>query len=422
MRKDGSERRQIVLVSGNHLCHNPRVAKEAAALAGSGLEVTVLGAWTSPALKARDLDLLQGAAFSFLPVLDWTARSLHARLRRLAMRAARRGASWLHRRWGLQDPAMFGSAERALARAGAGLRGDLYIAHSEAALLAARRLAASGRRVGVDMEDWFSEDLLPQARSSRPTALFREAERGLLVGGDFASCPSRAMSESLACEFSCAPPTVIYNAFAWAERRAIDGLRRDRNSGGGPSIHWFSQTLGEGRGLEDLLAALPGLRSQPEIQLRGVPTAGFEDWFMTRVPERMRDRVRFLPLVSNEELLSRISEHDIGFAGEMKYSRSRDLTVSNKILQYLLAGLAVVASDTTGQREVAESAPGAVALYPSGDHAALAARLNDLLESAEALGGAKRAALRAAEAVFCWEKQEPRLLEAASRALARRGR
>ena len=42
--------------------------------------------------------------------------------------------------------------------------------------------------------------------------------------------------------------------------------------------------------------------------------AGFQDWFLERVPERLRDRVRFLPLVSNEELLSRISEHDIGLA------------------------------------------------------------------------------------------------------------
>jgi len=54
--------------------------------------------------------------------------------------------------------------------------------------------------------------------------------------------------------------------------------------------------------------------------------------------------------VDGDDLLSRIAEHDIGFAGEMPHCRSRDLTVTNKILQYLLAGLAVVASGTAGQR------------------------------------------------------------------------
>jgi glycosyltransferase involved in cell wall biosynthesis len=122
-------------------------------------------------------------------------------------------------------------------------------------------------------------------------------------------------------------------------------------------------------------------------------------------------------LVSNAELLSRIAEHDIGFAGETPLSRSRDLTVTNKILHYLVAGLAVVASDTTGQREVAAQAPGGVFLYPSGDASALAARLDALLGSADALGRAKKAALDAAERTFCWERQEKALLESIKRAL-----
>jgi glycosyltransferase involved in cell wall biosynthesis len=116
-------------------------------------------------------------------------------------------------------------------------------------------------------------------------------------------------------------------------------------------------------------------------------------------------------------LLSRIAEHDIGFAGDLPTIRSRDLTVTNKILQYLLGGLAVVASDTAGQREVAEKAPGAVLLYPSGDSVALAAQLNALLNSPQRLQGAKAAALQAAQTVFCWERQEQVLVDLVERAL-----
>jgi glycosyltransferase involved in cell wall biosynthesis len=135
------------------------------------------------------------------------------------------------------------------------------------------------------------------------------------------------------------------------------------------------------------------------------------------VPEVWRGRIKVHGLVSNAELLSRIAEHDIGFAGETPHIRNKDLTISNKILYYLLAGLAVLASETAGQREVATHATGGVFLYPSGDASALAARLDELLESADALRQAKAAALGAAERTFCWERQEQALLESIKRAL-----
>ncbi|NQT12527.1 MAG: glycosyltransferase [Planctomycetes bacterium] len=219
------------------------------------------------------------------------------------------------------------------------------------------------------------------------------------------------MSQALAREYGCRLPTVIFNAFAWKDRKSLDGRMKDRKRGQAASIHWYSQTLGHGRGLEDLLGALSFIRYEAEIHLRGRPVAGFSEWLASRVPEPWRKRIFTHDLVPNDELLSRIAEHDIGFAGEMNCCRSRDLTVTNKILHYLLGGLAVVASDTAGQREIAEQTPGAVAIYPSGDAKALAERINALLEHPQRLVEAKASALRAAESAFCWERMEPLLVE-----------
>jgi glycosyltransferase involved in cell wall biosynthesis len=177
--------------------------------------------------------------------------------------------------------------------------------------------------------------------------------------------------------------------------------------------------LDQAEGLEDLLHALPDLTGEVEIHLRGVSSAGFETWLSGSVSPDWKNRIFLHPLVSNDELLSRIAEHDIGFAGEMKYCRSRDLTVTNKILYYLLGGLAVVASDTSGQREIAVESPEAVLIYRSGDAQELAERLNALLCSPERLRLAKAASLRAAKGAFCWERQEVALLDAVERALAR---
>lgn len=408
----------IVLLTGNHLCHNPRALKEAKSLAREGYRVSLLGAWTSTELKRRDEALLTGLAFDYIPVVDTTVSTARARFLRLARRALGKAATAVHRALGIESRILLGQSAGGLLRSARRTKTDLFIAHSEAGLWVGGALGDRGGRVAVDFEDWFSEDLLPEARRARPAQLLRRLERDLLESAAYTSCPSKAMSRALAAEHTCLPPTVIYNAFPWKDREDLDDSMKDRRMHQLPSIHWYSQTLGAGRGLEDLVASLEWVQRAAELHLRGVPAAGFEAWLRSRTPYRWRDRVFVHSLVPNEELLSRIAEHDIGFAGERTDIRSRDLTVTNKILHYLLGGLAVVASDTAGQREVAELAPGAVHLYPAGDPRALAARLNELLDSPALLASSKAAALQAAESTLCWEKQEPRLIAAVERALA----
>lgn len=404
--------KSIGILSGNHLCRNPRVVKEASSLARAGFDVEVLGAWTDARLKTEDQAILSGESFRFTPVVDTIGARPASRLRRIAARALSKGARPVWRSTGFQSRWQLGPVVGALGRAARMRRFDLAIAHSEPALAVAADLLRFGRRVGVDFEDWFSEDLLPEARRNRPLELLRRLERRALRSGSYASCPSRAMSEGLAKAYDCAGPTVIYNAFPWADRTAIDGLSKDREGRTRPSIHWYSQTLGLGRGLEDLLASLPMVRSEAEVHLRGSFSEGFESWLRERIPEAWRDRFFLHGLVSNAELLSRIAEHDIGFAGETKDCESRNLTVTNKVLHYLLAGLAIVASDTVGQREIAAQAPTAVSVYTAGDPRALAERINALLGPSQTVHAAKVAALASAEAHYCWERQEAHLVSA----------
>jgi glycosyltransferase involved in cell wall biosynthesis len=411
-----ARRARIVILSGSSLSHNPRVLKAAGTLARAGHEVTVLGAWVDADLKAQDGRLLQNTPFRFVPVLDTTRSGWHVAGQALR-RVRRRAAHLVHRATGRESPGQLGYAVALLLARASAIEADLYIAHSEQGLHAAWQLMQQGRRVGVDMEDWFSEDLLPRARRGRPLKLLRFLEGELLRRGAYASCPSRAMSAALAGAYGGQAPIVIYNAFPCADRQAFDGRRCDRRDAALPSIFWYSQTLGPGRGVEDLVAALPLLESRAEVHLRGRAAAGFEAWVRSRLPDAWQQRVFVHPLVANDELASRIAEHDVGFAGERPDCRSRDLTVTNKMLHYLLGGLAVVASDTAGQREVAVRTPSAVSLYEAGNPRSLAQALAPLLESPARLRRAQAAALQVAQELFCWERQECTLLTAVANAL-----
>lgn len=408
-------KQSIAILTGNHLCHNPRVMKEAQAFATAGFEVNILGAWLDDSLKNRDQELIKKSPFHYQPALDLTPQSGHVFLRRSFFRALNRLSNIVYQLFGLSSRWQYGYAASRLLTLARNKPSSIFIAHSELGMLVAAHLLQKGARVGLDLEDWFSEDLLPEDRRYRPVVALRQLESLLLSRGIHATCPSQAMSQAIATEFGCRPPTVVYNAFPWAERKALKGESIDRRERHLPSIHWYSQTIGRGRGLEDLFAALPHFLYPVEVHLRGNPVQGFDTWLNQMIPLGWHERVFVHPIVENGELLSRISEHDIGFAGEMIYSRSRDLTVTNKILHYLLGGLAVVASDTKGQREVAQLALASagvepVLLYPSGDPLALASRINWLLSSKERLAQAKSAALTAAERTFCWERQVPTLL------------
>lgn len=413
----GSAASRIVLLTGSSLCHNPRALKEAGALARAGHRVTVLGAWYDAGFKARDQRLVGELPFDFVPVLDATLGGT-GEVAQLARRSATKAAQVAYSVTGWQSPRLLGLSVGSLLRHALQHPADLYIAHSEPALHVAGRLLQQGRRVALDLEDWFSEDLLPEARRHRPLRLLRRLERLLLTEGACSFCPSEAMAAAVAQAYGCRPPTVIYNAFPSTDRQALEGSVADRRDRSVPSLYWFSTSLGPGRGIEDLLAALPFLAGDCEIHLRARVAPDFAQHLRQLLPERWRPRLHFHALADNGQLLARIAEHDIGFAGELPECRSRDLTLTNKVLHYLLAGRPVVASDTAGQREAARRASGAVRLYPAGNARALAAALDEFLSSRQRRRAAGAAALAAAERVFCWERQEETLVGAVAAALS----
>ena len=62
------------------------------------------------------------------------------------------------------------------------------------------------------------------------------------------------------------------------------------------------------------------------------------------------EQIHFHPIVPPEALLACASVHDVGLCLEVPLSANKDACISNKIFVYMLAGLAIVASRTRGNR------------------------------------------------------------------------
>lgn len=407
---------RILILIGGHLCTAPRPQKEAEALASAGHEVTVRGFWFDPELVLRDRQLLPNKTWRFEPIIDF--QPIH-RWENLKIRMQNRLAKVAFQRFGIFSPALLGYGATAMLKAARQASADLTIVHSEAGLWVGDRLLNEGFRVGVDFEDWFSEDLLPAARTTRPIVQLKQLEHRLAQDCTYCITTSHALAEALSKTYQVPTPVVLYNTFSRAEREHLDHQIQDRQNLKIPSLHWFSQTIGPGRGLELLFQALPLLDITVEIHLRGNCSESARQWIEQLLPDEWRNSVLIHPTVPHDELLSRIAEHDIGLALEQTQIPSRNLTVTNKLFQYLQAGLAVIATNTAGQQEIFSTFPEIGRLISSENPESLAQALKDLVGNPKKLAVAKAAALEAARSRFCWENQIPQLIATAESAFSK---
>ncbi len=136
---------------------------------------------------------------------------------------------------------------------------------------------------------------------------------------------------------------------------------------------------------------------------------------LSRLPAARRADVSFIPLVTPDELPDKLAEFDLGLALEPSWPRNRDVTISNKIFQYLNAGLALIATDTAGQNEVMHAAPECGLLIQAHETTRLAAQLDELLGNRERLRACQVASRAAAITQFNWGHAAPRLLAAVDR-------
>ena len=392
---------QILILTNGPLARNPRVVKEATALGAAGHTVTVLGIRNHAGSVPADTAIAASAPFRHrqIDMLASSGAPTSARfivfLRRLRMRLARD--------LGLHTIHTLGPAS-AMLRAARRETADLTIVHNEIPHWIGTRLIATGRHVAADIEDWHSEDLLPHERSGRPLHLLRASERYLLHHAAYATTTSHALADALHARYGGCRPEVITNSFPLGPLPAPPSPLHL------PAFFWFSQTTGPGRGLELFLAAWSRTSQPSRLALLGEARSGYRQHLLDSLPEAFRSRVTFLPLVPPDQLPALIARHDVGLALEKDFIVNRDLTITNKILQYLNAGLAVVASNTHGQREVLTHAPEAGLLVALHETTAVAAQLDALLADPARLARRRLAARQLAEQHYCWEKEAPRLL------------
>ncbi len=402
---------RILIVTSGHVSTNPRVWREADALAAVGHEVTVTGVWLDAATGEQDLALQSGRAWRLAVAADLRGGTWRSRVARTRARV-RRFAGRARMRLGLgDDPHVLGYSVDRLERIARREHADLTVLHLEPALWVGERLLRDEWPVAVDIEDWYSENRPELAPDDRGLQHLARLEARVFAGARSTTTTSHAMATALAARYGMDVPGVVYNGNPQEPMLAApdaDVLR----------LLWLSHAVGRGRGLEALCVALKQVSGPWQLTLVGNASQEARAWITGALGHALATRVTWQPWVPPSALHALVSAHHVGLALEEPHCQNKKLTTSNKLFHYLQAGLRVVASDTAGQREVMATLPAHGGLYPAGNGAALAHALAPWLAAPHEAASARDVRYAAANACFSTAVQGRASVASAAHALA----
>lgn len=391
--------KRICIVTTRHICYNPRVLKEADALQEKGYEVSVVTVNNHSQQRKFDEDLMKER--------QWKLKTVN-------FRKNEEKFHWLY--LSLKQNFFFifskisfknGIAERAVEKAFSPLlrlairqKADFYLAHhAEAMAIAFKASKKRNVKFGFDAED-FHTGMNESAHHSHYDLIIAYLENKYLNRCHYISAASKGISEAYQKKYNLKNAEVILNVFPIVNLKAKE-----------PNVpvkfYWYSQVIGPNRNLEFLVKAASKINGAFEVHLRGTfQSQQYKDCLNALISGyNLNDNFFFHePIIANE-IISDASQFDVGLALESDVSVNRNICVTNKIFSYLMSGLAIVGTDTYGQKDIFSNFSNAVYVCKMNDEEDLANGMCYYIHNLAQLYLAKKTAREAAETTFNWEQE-----------------
>ncbi len=394
---------RVAMIVWNEFRNDARVLKEAETLAAAGHHV-IVHALHSPGVTLEREVISSGvevvrvarSPFSRLsrPVTGGTAAALvnSGRIGRMspvaqALRIAARGWTHLALLWLMVR-----------------LRADVVHAHDvntlPTAWLAARlsraRLVYDAHEISTSREGYSS---------------FRKlvglVENALMPRADGTITTTEARAKFFARAYGIARPLVLQNRPREQRPQASERIRHELGLNESWPIVLYQGGVQQGRGLERLARVAAQVPGAYFVFIGG----GRLDASLRQIAQELRleDRVRFIPTVALADLPSYTASADIGVQPIENTCLNHYTTDSNKLFEYVQAGLPVIASDLPEIRRIVRQYDLGL-LVPAGDSETLAVALRRMVGDAQ-LRAHHAARARAAAPALSWEVQEHLLVE-----------
>lgn len=391
------------------------MVKEANALQAAGYRVHVIAADVSAHVRDLDRGLLPNASWQYTLVgrgsrVGWMGRAGVRKLSRLLFK-------WSPWRPLALAVNAFSHLSSRIAQVAVATPADMYIAHTLPALPAAAKAAKVHKAVlGFDAEDFHSGELDPVENPLEPS-LCNVIESFYLPQCQHLTAASPGIASAYQERYGV-KMTPLLNVFPLSEAPGLPSLVPQ----GPPKLYWFSQTLGPDRGLEAMVDVLAAMATPCELHLRGSSSPEYRGSLIGRAQRfGVAERLHLLPPAPPGQMVKLASGYTLGLSLELKSPFNRDICLTNKAFTYLLAGVPVVLSNTSGHAELAPSLGAAALLLDLSETQQTALELDRWLADKNAVEAARVEAWRLSHQRYNWDVEQRSFLECVDKALTAQG-
>jgi len=396
-------KKRICLITPGHVSSCPRIVKEADALVEAGFDVTLVSGRHFDPVVALDEAILARASWDHREVptnQGWRTgfrRAVRKGLQLLPLRRVGQAAAKL-----MVSPGLPTVVQAAVAT-----RADLFHAHCLGGLpMAAAASRATGKPFSFDVEDFHEEESdAVLANPIERSAVARIMSDGL-PRAVFVTAASPMIAEACATRYGVGAIPLL-NAFVPLKTLAVRS-KRPFTKDNPARLYWFSQTVGPGRGLEEMCAIAGRMRVPCVLQLRGFVSESYRS-SLSAAAAKDGAKIEFLPPGEPDDMVALAAEADLGLSLEQTSPPNRDICLTNKVFVYLAAGIPQLMSKTRAQAGFAKEIGDAAILADLSDSKSVAWQLDALLGDLGALESARRQAALMGDR-FSWLHEKKKFL------------
>jgi glycosyltransferase involved in cell wall biosynthesis len=409
-------KRSICLVSPGNVGSNPRLVKEANALHDAGFKVRVVAGDYMATARHLDQSVLEHARWS------WTKVGLGSKINYIKCKLCQKSARTIAATGWIPNLSLAMSAHhticRKLALAATDQPAELYIAHCLAALPAAAIAANQhNAKLGFDAEDFHIGELADIPENQTEIRIRDRIERTLLSRCSHLTAASPKIAEAYWQRYGIEMEPIL-NVFPLSEAPKSYERQQGDRIGNEPSLYWFSQTIGAGRGIEAIILAMGKMQTRVRLHLRGIPAAGYQDRLEQLAKEvGVADRLHFLSSAPPVKMIELAACHDIGLSLELNEPLNRAICLTNKLFTYILAGLPVLMSRTPAQEDLALKLNNIAKLIDLQQPKAIARTLDNWLSEPSQITSTRQAAWKLGREVYNWDVEKNRFLTVVEKSL-----
>ena len=338
--------KKIVLITTTQPAANPRIVKEADVLAAEGYNVIMLYCFTTGWAQEKDKSILDEAVWDYKQIGGENKSSFSYSISRILFAIYK----FINKKSG---GAYF--AEKAHARCYSSLlkeaiklKADWYIGHNPGTMaIAANAAKINNAKCGFDFEDYHRGEYNNENKTGYLRQIF--LEKKYIDEFIYISTASPLITKAIEADFANKKLQFITLLNTFFKKDQPD-FRSDLEENQ-LKLFWFSQYIGTGRGLELLITCLQKLNDTSiTLTLAGNCTNLVKNQFL-KLAGDFSNNIDFCGVITPKELPRLAARFHVGLALEPARDINNDIALSNKIFTFLLAGNAIIFSETNAQKK-----------------------------------------------------------------------